>query len=72
MRERDVIKPADKDMLNVAIRYIEQLLTSKGEYMTSGQIYDLLRKLTIKHISESKDRKAIAKTLMNNIKYKGE
>ena len=59
-------------MLNVAIRYIEQLLTSKGQHMSGGQIYDLLRKTAVKQMYGTADNETIIARLMDNIKNKGE
>ena len=66
------LKLTDKDMLNVAIRYIEQLLTSKGQHMSGGQIYDLLRKTATKHLYGTADSETLISRLMDNIKTKGE
>ena len=59
------LKPTDKDMLNVAIRYIEQLLTSKGQHMTRAQIFELIRKTAIKHAYNTEDNIKIIKELFN-------
>lgn len=55
----------DKDLLNVSIRMIEQIMCSKGEHMTRAQIFELIRKTAIKHAYNTEDNIKIIKELFN-------
>lgn len=59
------LKPTDKDLLNVAIRMIEQMMCSKGAHMTRAQIFELIRKTAIKHAYNTEDNIKIIKELFN-------
>lgn len=61
----DIPVPTDKDLLNVAIRMIEQMMCSKGEHMTRAQIFELIRKTAIKHAYNTEDNIKIIKELFN-------
>lgn len=59
------LKPNDKELLDVAIRMIEQIMCSKGEHMTRAQIFELIRKTAIKHAYNTEDNIKIIKELFN-------
>lgn len=44
------LKPTDKELLDVSIRVIEQMMYSQGQYMTRAQIFDLIRKTAVKSL----------------------
>ena len=65
MSDKTGVTLTDKDLLNVAIRMIEQIMCSKGEHMTRAQIFELIRKTAINHAYNTEDNIKIIKELFN-------